>query len=477
MVGSRAIISTAVFALFLVAALIISLPGSPSADRLVHAEFKDAFPLVPDADVRMFGAKIGSVRSMTLTDHGTVDVTIALLDGVSRPREDASASVRAGDLLGSTYLALSPGNAPAPLNASIPLSRTFVATSLQDFFNSYDTPTRNALQLMLVELGSTLESRGADLNKAVLELAPAIRETTRLTQQVSDDRAHLSDLITSAHTVTQQVAPRSRDLELLIDGMHRTFGATAANAAALDRGLQSLPPTLAQTDSTLARLQTTATAAQPLAQDLGAAAPDLAAATQRLGPFADDAGKAMSALRPLVRQTGATLAAGARSFPRLATSLRTLQAVAPALVRLGNVLDPLINMAVKGSFGGLGRLAGEPGTQKFENAPGRNWFRGIGVLGCETFGVPTAPGCLANLLAQSANSQLPSARSSRTRRGGIGRVLSAPTLPTPGAAKTVAPTLQRVPILPPLPSVQIPPASVPPAQSQAATLLKYLLGP
>jgi hypothetical protein len=150
--------------------------------------------------------------------------------------------------------------------------------------------------------------------------------------------------------------------------------------------------------------------------------------------------------------------------------------VAPPLVRLGNVLDPLINMAVKGSFGGLGRLAGEPGQQTFESAPGRNWFRGIGVLGCESFGVPTTPGCLANLLAQTAGSQVSSTPATRARRPEVGRVPSSPTLPAVGVPKPGTPNLPAVPTLP-APQVPVPAPNVPGAENRAATLLKYLLGP
>ena len=60
MVGSRAVLSTLVFLLALIAGVVAVLPQRTTGRSVVHAEFKDAFPLVPRADVRRFGAKVGS---------------------------------------------------------------------------------------------------------------------------------------------------------------------------------------------------------------------------------------------------------------------------------------------------------------------------------------------------------------------------------------------------------------------------------
>lgn len=483
MVRGRAILSTVICGAALVIGAFLLLGGGGGSPRIVRAEFDDAFPLVPNADVRTFGAKVGSVGKMSLTDRGTVSVEIKLLDGVRRPRSDASASVRAGDLLGSTYLALSPGRSARPLEDAIPRRRSFVATSVQDTLNSYDEPTRKALGLLIGELGMTLEGRGADLNRAVLELAPALRASTRLTKQVSDQRAHLQGLISSARRVTRQVAPRTRDLERLITGLDETFGATAANAGAIDRGLQALPASLAQTRTTLAGLESTATAAQPLARQLGASAPGLLKATRNLEPFADAASGAVTDLRPLVRQTRATLVAGKSTFPRTAASLQAIRTASPDLVRFGEVFDPLINIAIKGTFGGLGGLAGEPGKQLAENVLGRNWFRTIGVLGCESFGVPPAPGCMTQILQQTARERAqPGARRRAASDRAGSRPLTGQTTGNPGTPGTPSPPRDdkrpsRLPALPSLPGLSAVPGATSKVDDSTAKLLDFLLGP
>src|SRR5581483_11461288 len=119
---------------------------------------------------------------------------------------DASPSVRDADLLGDVYLALDPGRAPAPLRGPIPPSRTFAATDVQDVFDTFDAPTRAALQTLIVELGTALDARGIDLNHAVEQLAPAVGAVDRISGQLSSQNAQLQRLIDSAQGLTAQLA-------------------------------------------------------------------------------------------------------------------------------------------------------------------------------------------------------------------------------------------------------------------------------
>jgi hypothetical protein len=59
---------------------------------------------------------------------------------------------------------------------------------------------------------------------------------------------------------------------------------------------------------------------------------------------------------------------------------------------------------IKGAFIGLAGIASSPGNQQFSKEPGRYWFRGVGMVGCETFGVPVEPGCLTKLLDATSRS-------------------------------------------------------------------------
>jgi virulence factor Mce-like protein len=400
MIRGRAITTGCVFLLMLGAVVYwLLIPRAVEGSHTYQAEFADAGLLSTGDDVVEYGAKAGSVVGMRLTSRGTALVTFSLFSGVAPPRADASASVRPQNLLGGDSLSLSPGQSAQRLEHPIPASRTFVATQLNDLFNAVGAPrTAAALSLLLNELGLALDARGEDLNQAVLELAPTFDAADRVSTQLAQQNAHLRDLIVNAEAVTAQIAPRTADVDRLITGLRHTLQTTARGAVGLNRGLDELPATLSQTRHTLALLGSAATAATPLATQLTATAPELATAVTRLPAFVSDAAPAIEQLRPLVRQAYGTLEAGTSSLPRLSSSLHDIRGVIPPTQALAKVLSPLAQVAIQGLFGGLGGAADEPGTQPGDYDPGRNWFRGVAVLSCESFGVAIAPGCLTTVL-------------------------------------------------------------------------------
>src|SRR4051812_38453208 len=274
MIRGKALLAGLTFPLLLlVVVYALFVRDSAPSGVVARAEFQGVDQLVPGHDVRIHGTKVGSVSDTSLTDHGTVLVTMSLYDGAPEVRSDATASVRVADLLGDVSVVLEPGHAPRPLHGPISTRHTFVATHVQDVLNVFDRPTRTALQSLLVELGRALEARGADVNHAVLGLSPLLREITRISSQLGDQRAELSRLLVSAHALTGQLAPRSADIERLIAGLDHPLPVPSAHSNALDSGLRGLPSTLRQTRTTLAALGRTARAATPLAADLHAAAP------------------------------------------------------------------------------------------------------------------------------------------------------------------------------------------------------------
>ena len=488
MIRGKALIAGFAFPLLLVLVVwALFLRDSAPDGRVVRAEFQDVDQLVKGHDVRVHGTKVGSVTGTSLTDHGTVMVTMALFDGAPEVHTDATASVRVADLLGDVSLVLEPGHAPQELRGPIPPAHTFVATHVQDVLNVFNKPTRTAFQSLLVELGQALEARGVDVNRAVLGLSPLLREITRVSSQLGDQRADLERLLVSARALTTQLAPRAADIQRLIDGLDHTLAVTTAHSRSLDSGLRNLPSTLSQTRTTMAALGRTARATTPLASDLNAMAPQLATAATRTAPFARAARPALEQLRPVLGQARTTLVAGRRSLPRLAQMLQISTEVAPHLRDFSDLMTPLTEYLVKGVMGGLGALAAEPGEQDIDKSGTRNWYRSEVVLGCEMFGVPTRPGCLAEAV-QSLAARQRHARSKR--RPAASSPVRVPALPM----SPKLPSLPATPKLPKVPKVDVPPlpqpvqkavdgvtgtvqGKTPESPDHADKLLGYLLGP
>ncbi len=384
----------------------------------MQARFLDAGLVVPGDDVSSDGARIGTVSAVALTDEGTALVTMTVDRGVPM-HSDATASVQQADLLGDVYVELDPGTAARPLSGPISTSRTYDGTTVQDVFDAFNAPTRSALQSLIVELGTALNGHGEDLNQAVLQLAPGIAEADRVASQLGSQNADLTALIDNAEGLTSQLAARHSAIARLIDGLDHTLAITATRAGALSAGLHKLPSTLVETRSTLTDLRSLTNHATPLATQVGNLVPALSAAVDEITPFVSHAKPAFTQLGPLLALAGHTLKSIVRPINLLATPVRQLSTLTPSLDTLANIVYPVIQIGLKGIYGGLGGLGAET------SADGRNEFRAELVLGCEIFGVPTGPGCLTRVLdASDQTSSKPSGVSFQ------------PSSPTPSASRT-----------------------------------------
>ena len=151
---------------------------------------------------------------------------------------------------------------------TIPTSRTLVAPRFDDLLNSFADPERQALKTILIETGVALESRGDDLNRAALELRPALEAADNALAEVGSQNQALRALVTDAANVTGQAAEHSSELSDLVDSLSTTLQTTAAHGPALDRALERLPQTTVAAKGTLAELRHTAEDRHPGSQDL-----------------------------------------------------------------------------------------------------------------------------------------------------------------------------------------------------------------
>ncbi|MDX6616009.1 MAG: phospholipid/cholesterol/gamma-HCH transport system substrate-binding protein [Solirubrobacterales bacterium] len=471
------------------AALFLWVSEHPSAGATtVNAEFEDAFPIVAGMNVRISGAVAGSVRGVTLTDHGTAMVTLSLNEGTAPPRSDASAAIRQQDITGDSYVSLSPGSAPGRLgDGTIPVARTLVAPRFDDLLNSFEQPERRALQIVLVEAGKALERNGADVNAAALQLRPALTAADRVLSEVGSQNQALQSLVTDAEKVTGQAAGRSRELGGLVDSLSSTLRTTAEHGPALDSALVALPQTASRLRGTLTRLRHTAVAARPLANAIADGTPQLTRTLRLAGPFLGDARKTVDRLVPtlgltthLLREARPALQASPR---HVITAPFELTGSIDDLLRtlLGNE-DVLRTLFGADGYGaapanandvGFAATAVETGAQSgYEQTdPSRGFLRTTIIPSCQMFGLPVAPGCLTDAIAQMSKQQ------KRDRRGGNQAVAPVPASPVPSGTDAAGspPALGGSP---PKPPAQAPtPAPAPGnGNGDASALLDFLFG-
>ena len=499
-------IASAVLLVIAVGVLYVTSHPDLAARAQVQAEFQDVYPLLTGMNVREWGAPAGTVSNISLTDHGTVLVTMELNAGTTPPTSSATASIREQDITGDSYVDLSPGRSPKPLgDAVIPTSRTIRAPRFDDLLNTFDKPVQESLQILLDQLGMAVQGRGEDLNRAELQLRPALAAADRAAREVASQNATLRSLIGDTQQVTSQLAAGSGDLGKLVDSLAAVTETTAAHSNALDKALALAPRTASRARVTLAKLHGLAVAGLPLARTLAGAAPRLAKTADLLGPFVGDASSVLSDVAPALRATQKLFVA---SEPTLkAGPHRVFTAPFDIASGTGKLLTSLVGQkdVVRSLFGadgygkgpasrndvGLAATAVERGNQQGYPAnydKKRFFLRASTVLSCESFGVPISPGCLTAALAKSAPQSTGHPRSvPRPARGGNGAphrpsapaapgssAAPSPQSPVEGLRRGLRRIVQGLPVRPPAGGA----GGVPKPDSQSLRdLLNFVLGP
>lgn len=394
--------------------LLVSQRGALGG-KLVNAEFRNSWPLVPGMTVRVHGAVAGTVESVELTDQGTAAVGLRLTRDIPQPRTDASAAIRQQDVLGDTYVDLELGNDSEPLQGAISAQRTLALPRLDELFSTFREPERQGLQALMTQLSIAAEHRGADLNAAILQLRPGMQALGDVLRELDNQEVDLRAVVQDAQRLSGQLADSSQDIDRGTQAMSGLLATTASRSQELDRLLANAPEGMAATRRALARVRLLTDAARPLALTLADAAPELRTAAPLIKPFSQDVKTTLTVLAPVISQLRATLKAAEPVSDRL-TDLDPVDVLLPASGLL-QVLSPVFGDGAKALFGadtygadpkgqvGLGAIAVERGDQPTtpEVDPARMWLRTGVVLSCETFGVPIRPGCLAQLLGRGVD--------------------------------------------------------------------------
>lgn len=304
--------------------------------RLV-ADMTDASPLLPGNDVRLNGVRVGKIDTIKIVDGGA---RLALdLDAAALPvYKDASVSSRPVSLLGERYLDLTPGTASAGQLASgstLSTQHTGSATDLDEVLNMLDKPTSQSLAALVTTLGIGLDGNGKNVSDAIRALAPAMRDTQKLTGVLKDQNAVLNSLVTSFEPVAAGLASgNGKDLDSLVAATEQMLGATSRNEAAFRQMLTELPATLTSARRTLTQLEGTANAAVPTLQALKPTTSTLAAFSKELKTFADSADPALRAANPV-------LAKAQRLIDNAAPVAAQLRLSAKDMTTTVTSLDPL----------------------------------------------------------------------------------------------------------------------------------------
>jgi phospholipid/cholesterol/gamma-HCH transport system substrate-binding protein len=325
-------------ALAALAVAVVAVTRGGAGEYAVSAVFSDVRGLVPGADVRAGGVRVGSVRDIALGDDGLPRVRMRVQDGY-RLRTGARATVRMASLTGefNRYVALVRGDgAPLPDGATLALRATAAPVEVDDALSALDERTRADVHASLRGLRAALEGRGPQLSLTLRSSAAALGRTADVAGDVAADGAALRSLVHDTATVSDVLAERPERLADTVGSLAAVLAVTGRRGRDLDRTIAALPAGLREPRRALA-------AASQAIPDLRRLLRGVAPGLRELVPAAGELQRALLAARPALREARGLSGSAPRSLRALTPLLREARPVArqlePILRRTGPMLD------------------------------------------------------------------------------------------------------------------------------------------
>src|ERR1700759_5717015 len=278
--------------LIVVAAVVVAivlLSGSSGEGYVVRAVFDNGSFMVAGEQVRVAGANVGTIKSVSVSLPGEptaieggkfVDVpgkAIIELE-ISDPgfqdfREDASCEIRPQSLIGEKYVNCTPtvprapGQQPAPALKQIPAgdpgagqyllplgsNQTSVDPDLINDINAL--PYAQRFRLIFNELGAGVAGRGEDLEAAIKGANPTLRSVDKLFGQLTEQKDELAQLAAESQEILE---PLTREKEHVVGFLAHSGEAAEASSAhgpELESALQKFPTFLVEFRETMKNLK------------------------------------------------------------------------------------------------------------------------------------------------------------------------------------------------------------------------------
>ena len=332
--GSRTIARVAAAGALLIALVLVVLVlfGGGSTYTL-KANFLDAGGLVTGDDVLIGPARVGSVKSISLTPNGQAQVVMGFDSSVGALPQGTVARIYESSLSGiaNKYVVLEPGSSaapPIPKGGTISSDRTYSQVNLDAVFDAFDPVTRAGLSSFIRGQAASIKGRATAANRTLLYLAPGLASTSNLTAEIVREEPAFDGLLVQGAQALSALAARSTELTQLIANTNATAGAIASQSQALEQALALLPNTLTHSTSTLGRLDATLNSLEPL---VATAKP----AVRNLAPFASSLHQVINVSIPTVGLLNDLI-----HNPAGTGDLTTLMRETPGLVAVTTVAFP-----------------------------------------------------------------------------------------------------------------------------------------
>lgn len=325
-----------------VAAIILISGGGSGEGYVVRAIFDNGSFMVSGEQVRIAGANVGEIKSVgvSLPGEPTAEEDGKLKDvpgkaiielEIENPsfqdfRKDASCEIRPQSLIGEKYvdcrptLPRAPGQKPPPPLRQIPagepgegqylLPLGSNSTSVDpDLINDIQQlPYAQRFRLIFNELGAGLAGRGEDLEAAIKQANPTLRDVDKIFGELTEQKNQLAQLAADSNEILEPLTREKEHVAGFLAHSGEAAEVSAEHGTDVEAALQKFPQFLVEFRQTMNSLKTFSDAGTPLLEELGVAAPSLTNATRTLTPFSEATTVALKSLGKAGEESGPVFA-------------------------------------------------------------------------------------------------------------------------------------------------------------------------
>jgi virulence factor Mce-like protein len=325
----------------------------------VNVQVANADELSKNADVRVGGARVGQILTITPEapnrswPHPYAQLGLALDPNLRPLPRDSHYRIRLASVLGAKYLELIPGHRKAggvPDGGMLALStrprlnheRPFV--DLDRALRIFGPRIRHPLRAVLGEFGDALAGRGSDLNDSLYILARLLGPLQSVLAIFAAPENRFGQFISGAGATTHALAAVAPTINSLLSHSGITFH--ALDRPSLGRTIDVLPGTESVASRVLARALPTLSQTTRLVRELRPATALLPTAARRLDLIINASTPVFRLLPPLAGALQNAVGS-VEALARDPNSIKTFQALGPydlatvgssAFVGLGSIL-------------------------------------------------------------------------------------------------------------------------------------------
>jgi phospholipid/cholesterol/gamma-HCH transport system substrate-binding protein len=257
------------------------------------------------------GVRVGSVKKRSITDDGRAMIEIELAEDQPKLREGTTAIIRQGSLssVANRYIEL---HMPPEDKAGneiedggiIRADKTTTGVEIDQFFNTFDRPTRRAIQGFYRGNYANYKGRGEQANRGWRYLNPSLSGSAALFNELSKDVPVLENFLVNSSRFVTALSEREEELSPLVSNLNRTTRALANEKVALAEAIGRFPDFMRQANTTYVNLRAALDDVDPLVEASKPVARKLRPYLRQLRPFANEAKPTIRDLSTILRRPG-----------------------------------------------------------------------------------------------------------------------------------------------------------------------------